>query len=80
VARAADQAGDGAARFRGRGVGGKKGPQWGGLGGGRRRLAGRPQAPSRAPQGRLVERLGEGAGLPRASGGTRGVKGANTYP
>jgi hypothetical protein len=43
-----------------------------------------PQAgwapPGALPQGHLLENLGEVAGLQRASGGTRGVKRAKTYP
>jgi hypothetical protein len=35
---------------------------------------------SRAPQGHLLENLGEVAGLQRASGGTREVKWAKSYP
>jgi hypothetical protein len=55
---------------------------WGGRAAAAEKVAGAPPVAgaSRAPQGRLLENLGEVAGLQRASGGTRGAKWAKTYP
>ena len=55
---------------------------WGGRAAPAEKGAGAPPVAgaSRAPQGHLLENLGEVVGLQRASGGTRGVKWAKTYP
>ena len=56
---------------------------WGGRAAAAEKVAGAPPvagASSAAPQGHLIENLGEVAGPPRASGGTRGVKWAKNYP
>jgi hypothetical protein len=55
---------------------------WGGRAAAAEKVAGAPPVAgaSRAPLGHLLENLGEVVGLQRASGGTRWVTWAKTYP